>query len=69
MSKKKPTQTLLHCPDCGSTEVTLTHEQEFMANTGEHYCHSVKIQDHDAQARCLKCNWQGERQHLQEKTQ
>jgi hypothetical protein len=47
------------CPDCDSTEVTLTHEQMFMANTGEHYCHSVKIQDPDSKAQCLTCGWMG----------
>jgi predicted nucleic-acid-binding Zn-ribbon protein len=47
------------CPDCASTEVTLTHEQQFMANTGEHYCHSVKIQDSDSKAYCITCGWSG----------
>ena len=51
--------TELKCPECGSTEVTLTHEQMFMANSGEHYCHSVKIQDSDSKAQCLTCGWMG----------
>jgi Zn finger protein HypA/HybF involved in hydrogenase expression len=50
--------TLL-CPECESKQVTLTAEQKFMANTGEHYCHSVKIQDLEAQAYCLDCGWEG----------
>lgn len=56
----------LHCPQCGSTEVTVTAEQMFMVNTGEHYCHSVKTQDHDAKASCLSCQWGGERHHLKD---
>lgn len=52
------------CPECGSPEVTLTHEQSFMANTGEHFCHSVKIQDPDAKADCLNCWWQGRHDQL-----
>ena len=35
----------LTCPICGSDRVTLDHIQTFMANTLEHYCHSVKVQD------------------------
>ena len=56
--------TKLQCPDCESTEVTLTHEQSFMANTLEHYCHSVKVQDSDAQSRCLDCGWRGTHNQL-----
>lgn len=54
----------LKCPECGSEEVTLTAEQMFMANTLEHYCHSVKTQDSDAKADCLECRWEGERRQL-----
>jgi len=60
------TDTKLTCPHCGSDQVTLTHEQKFMANTGEHWCHIVKIQDHDAKAYCIDCQWEGERHHLNE---
>lgn len=56
--------TLLRCPECKSDRVTLTHEQTFMANTLEHYCHSVKVQDPDAKARCIECNWQGRHDQL-----
>jgi hypothetical protein len=52
------------CPECGGTEVTLTHEQTFMANTGEHYCHSVKIQDPDSKSWCTECNWRGTHDQL-----
>ncbi len=54
----------LTCPTCGSAAVTVTAEQMFMANTGEHYCHSVKVQDDDAQASCLGCQWRGHRVQL-----
>ena len=54
----------LICPECGSDQVTVTAEQSFMVNTGEHYCHSVKTHDPDAKARCLSCQWQGERRAL-----
>jgi len=56
--------TTYKCPECGSEEVTLTHEQAFMANTCEHYCHSVKIQDPDSKARCLDCDWTGQHHQL-----
>ena len=51
----------LQCPECGSKKVTVREETLFMANTGEHYCHSVKAHDDNAKAGCLKCGWQGER--------
>ncbi len=56
------------CPDCGSTNVTLTCEQKFMANTEDHYCHSVKIQDPDSKADCLDCEWQGRHDQLLKET-
>ena len=52
------------CPECGSSKVTLTHEQSFMANTLEHYCHSVKVQDPDSKATCLECWWHGRHDEL-----
>jgi len=58
------TEPILTCPDCGSERVATTAEQMFMANTGEHYCHSVKAHDADAKATCLDCQWEGERQDL-----
>lgn len=54
------------CPECGSEEVTVAHIQLFMANGGDHYCHSVKTQDSDSPAGCLDCNWSGERGQLVE---
>lgn len=55
---------LLLCPSCESPEVVLTAEQMFHANTFEHYCHSVKTHDSGATAKCLECNWVGERHQL-----
>jgi transcription elongation factor Elf1 len=60
-------KTELVCPSCGSNRVTLTAEQMFMANTLEHYCHSVKIQDDEAKSSCLNCGWDGNRRCLEEK--
>ena len=55
---------LLKCPECGSEEVTVSHLQRFMANTGEHYCHAVKTQDANSEATCLECQWRGRRDGL-----
>ena len=55
---------ILKCPECWSTEVTVSHLQRFMANTGEHYCHSVKTQDAASEATCLDCKWVGRRDQL-----
>lgn len=55
---------MLTCPECDSDEVTLTFEQMFMANTGEHYCHSVKTQDSNSKATCLVCGWRGTHDQL-----
>ena len=52
------------CPECGSDQVTVAHIQTFMVNTGDHYCHSVKTQDSDSTARCIACDWNGERYQL-----
>lgn len=47
------------CPECGGTEVTSAHEQMFMVNTGEHYCHRVKTHDAESRSTCLECEWIG----------
>jgi transcription elongation factor Elf1 len=56
----------LYCPECGSADVAVTAEQMFMANTGDHYCHSVKTQDSNAKATCLTCRWVGKRAQLKD---
>jgi hypothetical protein len=57
-------EALKLCPECDSHQVTVTAEQSFMVNTGEHYCHSVKTQDTDAKATCLECWWLGRNDEL-----
>jgi len=57
----------LFCPECGSEHVFSTHEQAFMVNTGDHYCHMVKTQDSDSQAGCIDCDWRGKRSQLTER--
>ena len=56
--------TIFRCPECECTDVTVKHVQSFMVNTGEHYCHSVKIQDAGAESQCLSCGWVGFRSEL-----
>jgi predicted Zn-ribbon and HTH transcriptional regulator len=62
---KEPTYC---CPECESDKVTAEHQQMFMVNTGNHYCHSMKIQDPDSPATCLDCGWEGVRENLTEKS-
>ena len=59
--------TILVCPKCESEQVVVTAEQQFMVNTDEHYCHSVKTQDTAAKVICLECWWECERIQLEEK--
>jgi len=58
--------TILVCPECFSEKVTVTQEQTFMVNTGEHFCFSVKTHDDISQATCLDCWWKGTRVELKE---
>lgn len=57
---------MLMCPECASVLVVVTAEQMFDVNTGDHYCHSVKVQDPDAKALCRNCRWQGRRDQLKD---
>jgi ssDNA-binding Zn-finger/Zn-ribbon topoisomerase 1 len=57
-------ENMLQCPECDSERVIVRSVQAFMANTGEHYCHSVKAHDANASANCLDCGWDGQRQEL-----
>lgn len=61
---KKPKEPVFVCPKCGSEEVTVAHVQRFMANTGDHYCHSVKTHDSNSESTCLGCGWWGQRSDL-----
>jgi hypothetical protein len=58
------TESLLRCPSCNSDKVTLEYQQKVMANTWEHYCHSMKPQDSDSPAGCLECDWTGQHKDL-----
>ena len=62
---KKLNQYAIKCPDCGGENVTVTAEQMFMINTGDHYCHKIKAQDSDAKCACLNCEWRGVRADLE----
>ena len=53
---------VLTCPECGSTEVTVSTLQRYMANSGAFYCHSTKTQD--SEATCLACDWIGRHDQL-----
>lgn len=66
---KKNKENLLTCPECGSTEVTVSHLQRFMANTGDHWCHAIKTHDANSEATCLDCLWVGKRDQLNAPTQ
>ena len=52
------------CPRCGGNKVLLTDIQLIVANTGDHYCHSMKSQDPDSVSQCLDCDWEGEHRQL-----
>ena len=60
--------TTYTCPECGSDQVVTEHHQMLYVNSGEHYCHSMKMQDSDSPATCLECRWEGERADLKEST-
>lgn len=55
---------LLLCPQCGSDRVAVAEVTKIMVNTLEHWCHSVKAGDDDAQVSCLECEWEGVRVSL-----
>ena len=54
---------LIHrCPLCGSDNLLVYEETAWVLNTGEFYCHSVKVHDDNAKVRCedVGCWWVGE---------
>ena len=61
---KKKLETFLVCPECFTDQVLVYEERAVMANTFEHWCHSVKAHDDDAKAECLECKWKGDRAGL-----
>ena len=52
------------CPDCGGTHLLVYEKTAWWLNTMEFFCHSVKVQDDDAEVYCTECNWKGERKEL-----
>jgi len=57
----------LCCPSCGTENVIVYEKRAVMANSLEHYCHSVKAHDSDAESHCLACDWTGQRGQLANK--
>jgi hypothetical protein len=53
-----------YCPNCESTWLLVSEHTLFEINTGEFYCHSVKMHDNVAHVKCQSCNWTGKRQDL-----
>jgi hypothetical protein len=57
---KKDTEPKYHCPDCHSADLLAYEQTSFDLNTGDFYCHSVKMFDPEARIRCYKgCGWEG----------
>lgn len=52
------------CPVCFHDEIHVTEETTFDVNTGEFFCHSVKMHDGDARVECQNCDWQGQLNQL-----
>jgi transcription elongation factor Elf1 len=59
-------EPLLCCPTCNSQDVATANMELVMANTFDHYCYAMKIQDSNSYAVCLACEWRGERKDLKE---
>lgn len=59
MAKKSKQQIEFVCPECGSDRVTVEARTKYMANGLDHWCHTVKVQDSNALADCLECEWSG----------
>ena len=56
---------MLSCPECMSLEILVYEETAWKVNDFEIYCHSVKLWDADAKARCQDCGWVGQQQQLE----
>lgn len=52
------------CPNCGSHELLVYEMTTYKLNTGDFFCHSVKMHDKDAECRCIDCDWRGTREDL-----
>ena len=53
-----------YCPECESKNILGGEETLFEINTGEFYCHSVKLHDNDCEIECQDYGWTGLRQDL-----
>ena len=58
-------KNLLHCPECLSCEILVYEKTAWKVNEFEFYCHSVKLHDAYAEAKCQDCNWTGQQQNLE----
>lgn len=57
----------LVCPECENDRVVVYTETAYDVNTMDHYCHTIKPHDSDANVSCLDCKWEGKRRNLKEK--
>lgn len=57
--------SILRCLNCGSPHLLVYAETSYWANTGEHYCHSIKTHDPQAKVRCINCDWEGKRHQVE----
>ena len=55
---------ILVCPSCQSDKVLVYEKRAIWINTYDHFCHSVKASDDDAEVRCSECDWKGVRKDL-----
>jgi ADP-ribose pyrophosphatase YjhB (NUDIX family) len=51
----------LFCPNCNSTDLLVYEKTAYVLNTLEHWCHSVKAHDNEAECYCRDCDWEGNR--------
>jgi 8-oxo-dGTP pyrophosphatase MutT (NUDIX family) len=54
------------CPNCNSTNLLVYEKTAYVLNTLEHWCDSVKAGDSDAECYCRDCEWDGNRQSVDE---
>lgn len=55
----------LCCPECGESGGLIVRAvTSYYVDNGEFFCHSVKPQDDNAEVKCLKCLWEGQRRDL-----
>jgi hypothetical protein len=55
-------ETKYVCPVCNSSDLFVYEETSWLLNTGEFFCHSVKMWDSNAKVTCREsdCEWVGE---------